>query len=744
MLTKNLVLMGGGHSHAIALKLWGMNRLPNVRLTLISNVSHTPYSGMLPAYVAGFYTFDETHIDLRRLTEFAHVQFYHDEAIGLDLENNRVICAKHPPVAFDYLSIDIGSTPATSTVLGASNYAIPAKPVPHFLKAWDHILNKVEKLSDRPLSITIVGGGAGGVELALNMQSHLYKILKNPDLLTLHLFQRGNTLLPYHNTWVSKRLEHLLIKRNIQLHLGETVSQITPNQEQYTVKCESRLSVQSDHIFWVTQADSPAWIKQSKLALDTRGFILVNHTLQSCSHPYIFATGDIATIENDPRPKAGVFAVRQGKPLFENLQRIIQDKPLKNYFPQKQYLSLIGTGDKSAIASWWKLGFHSPLLWTWKDYIDCKFMQNFEDLPLMDSEERSDNTKSSLDKTATMLCAGCGSKVGHSVLDQVFNRLNIEKSSDTLIGLDTPDDAAVVRVSANHLRVYTLDFFRSLINDPFIFGQIVTHHCLSDIFAMGATPKTALAMVTLPYAKDKISEEILYQLLSGSLKALHISQTDLIGGHTTQGEDLSFGLSCQGIIYPDKILTKKGMKSEQVLILTKALGIGTLFAANMRYQAKGRWIDNAIDSMLLSNQIATEIFLQNGATACTDITGFGLLGHLIEMMLASSVSVQLNLASIPILDGAIAAVEQGFFSSLHPSNLQFSRYVINAPNFQTSPLYSLLFDPQTSGGLLASIPLKNANTCLQQLQQAGYLSSRIIGHVKNDTKPVSVEMMNDE
>lgn len=384
---QNLVLIGGGHSHAIALKLWGMNPLPGVRLTLISDVSQTPYSGMLPGYVAGFYSFAETHINLPPLARFAGAELYEDRAISLDLANQKVICANHPAIAFDILSIDIGSTPTTTSVIGATEYAIPAKPVPQFLAAWHQILERVSHHPEQPLIIAIVGGGAGGVELALNMQSRLHTILREAgqpfENISLHIFHSHSQLLPHHNVWVSRQLEKILSARGIVLHLRENVKEICHNLAQkdfYKIICQSGLEVVANKIIWVTQASAPNWLKASGLTTDSCGFILVRDTLQTKSHPHIFAAGDIATMENYNCPKAGVFAVRQGKPLLENIQRLILGKSLKPYIPQKHYLSLIGTGDKNAIASWSVFGWRSPLLWSWKDQIDRQFMKRFSEL----------------------------------------------------------------------------------------------------------------------------------------------------------------------------------------------------------------------------------------------------------------------------------------------------------------------------------------------------------------------------
>ncbi|HEY9651633.1 MAG TPA: selenide, water dikinase SelD [Coleofasciculaceae cyanobacterium] len=742
-IVKDLVLVGGGHTHAIALRMFGMTPLPGVRLTLITDVSHTPYSGMLPGHVAGFYHFDECHIDLRRLAGFAQAQLYCDRAVGLDLENNRVICANRPPIVFDLLSIDIGSTPATINVPGANEYAIPAKPVPQFLAKWNQLIEEFAQNPEQPISIGLVGGGAGGVELAMTMQRRLYQILNTKELplyrLQIHLFHRGTELLPGHSSWVRRHLQEILHNRGIQLHLGESVCEVLPDK----IRCESGLVVGCNSTFWVTQASAPSWIRDSGLKTNSDGFILVGDTLQSLSHPHVFAAGDIATMVNYPRPKAGVFAVRQGKPLFQNLQRCLQLEPLKSYKPQKWYLSLIGTGDREAIASWGALGWRSRLLWRWKDHIDRKFMNRFSHLPEMSGVSGQVSVVSSQELPTAdkiMRCSGCGSKVGSTTLERVLQRLQINhqftESDDILVGLGTPDDAAVVRVPANRFMVHTVDYFRSLINDPYVFGQISTNHCLSDIFAMGATPQSALAIATIPYATEAKVEETLYQLLSGAMTVLNQAQTPLVGGHTTEGAELALGLSCNGLVDPNRLLKKSGMKPGQVLILTKALGTGTLFAAQMRYQAKGRWIDDAVQSMLLSNQKAATVFIEHGATACTDITGFGLLGHLMEMVKASDVAVELDLEAIPMLDGAIETVQMGMTSSLQPQNLRAAYFISNLSEVSHAAKYPILFDPQTSGGLLGAIASEQADSCLMALRTIGYSHSQIIGRVTPRAKGV--------
>ncbi|SKB11361.1 Ankyrin (fragment) [Planktothrix sp. PCC 11201] len=375
---KKLVLIGGGHSHAIALKQLGINPLSNVELTLISDVIQTPYSGMLPGYIAGFYSFDQCHIDLPSLAEFAQAKLYIDSAIGLDLAKNQVICKNNAPIPFDILSIDIGSTPKTSTIPGAIKYTIPVKPISQFLQYWDQLIQEIKQNPQEKIRLAIVGGGAGGVELALNIHSHLMQIYQqfNQPLnqLELHLIHSGNRLL---SERLSQKVETILRNRDIHVHLNQTVNQIEQNQVKI-ISCTSGLTLECDRIFWVTQASASPWVQETGLTTDQRGFILVNHYLQSISHPQVFAAGDIATMVNYPRPKAGGFAVRQGQPLFENLKQSLQEKPLKPFIPQKEFLILIGTGDKKAIASKGGLNLGpNSLFWRWKDYIDQKFMKQF-------------------------------------------------------------------------------------------------------------------------------------------------------------------------------------------------------------------------------------------------------------------------------------------------------------------------------------------------------------------------------
>ncbi|MGB7247727.1 MAG: selenide, water dikinase SelD [Phormidesmis sp.] len=748
-IAKDLVLVGGGHSHALVLRQMGMKPWPaDIRLTLITNLADTPYSGMLPCHIAGLYDFDTAHIDLRPLTRFAGCRLMMDEMIGLDSDRQKVLCRHHPPIAYDVLSIDIGSTPTKSHIPGAAEHAIPAKPVPALLRAWANYLETLEQAlaenSHTVATLSIVGGGVGGVEMAFAMQARLCELMKslgkNPSQqVAIHIFQRGPHLAKGRNWLTQRKVERLCKARQIFVHTRESVCEVSAG----AVRCESGLVVKCDRTFWVTNASAPTWLADSGLALTDDGFLAVEDTLQTRSHANIFAAGDVATMVNHPRPKAGVFAVRQGPPLYKNLKRYVTGQPLKPFTPQRRYLNIIDTDTETAIASWGPFAVHARWCRQWKNHIDQTFMALFSDFPAMPPTAFSSPSSVA---PPSMHCAGCGSKVSQPVLTRALNRIRTDAGHEAsyeashhddwpyrdhiYAGLNEPDDAAIIKVPAGKLAVHSLDYFTALVDDPFIFGQICVNHCLSDLFAMGATSHSVLALATIPYGTDAIQEERLYQLLSGASVALAESKTFLVGGHTTEGPALSMGISCNGWIEADHIWRKSGMQPGQSLILTKALGTGSLFAADQQRQAKGRWIEAAIDSMLQSNRAAADCLRQHGATACTDVTGFGLAGHLLEMIAASNVSVDLYLNAIAPLPGVSTTLKNGIVSSLHERNRQSAMPAVQAHvTHTTTPLFQLLFDPQTAGGLLASLPSEQSEACLTALRRLGYSNSRCVGTV---------------
>ena len=737
---KDLVLIGGGHSHVTVLKQFGMQPLPGVRLTLICRDVHTPYSGMLPGFVAGHYDYDDIHIDLGPLARFAGARLYHDEVIGLDPVNRRVRCKNRPDVSYDVLSINTGSTPDFSQMPGAEKFVVPVKPINNFLSRWQRLVSRV--LEARGVArIGVVGAGAGGVELTLAMQRRLEQLCREAGFsaqLSFHLFSRTDSILPTHNQRVQTTFRRLLADRGVNVHAPCRVTRLWENG----LGCEDGSAHELEEILWVTNAAAPCWPADAGLAVDAQGFIHVNDALQSVSHGDIFAAGDVAAVETHAREKAGVFAVRQGPPLARNLRRVLLGQPPQPFTPQKQWLSLISTGDKYAVASRGKWFLKGRLIWRWKDWIDRRFMDKFNVLPEMPQAPRVDLAPGLADAEAmreisamAMRCGGCGAKVGATTLDRALAQLHPVRRNDVLVGLDHPDDAAVVEVPSRKVMVHTVDFFRALVDDPYVFGKIAAQHSLGDIFAMGAEGQTALAIATVPYGLEEKTEDTLSQMLQGAEEVLHDAGVALVGGHTSEGAELSLGFAINGLADPAELQRKSGMQPGNLLILTKPLGTGTLFAADMRLKAKGRWISAALASMLLSNREAAACLRRYGVTACTDVTGFGLLGHLVEMTRASQVGACLDLSRLPILDGAEETVAAGIFSTLQPQNVRLRRAIRDIDAAAKAPRYPLLFDPQTAGGLLASVPEGQAAACVSELRALGYEQAAVIGTVlQNDER----------
>jgi selenide,water dikinase len=648
-------------------------------------------------------------------------------------------------VSYDLLSINTGSRPRTIDVPGALEHAYPVKPIDRWLRDWQALQERVLH-SDADFRVVVVGGGAGGVELALSTQyrlrARLLEVGGEKGRLHYELFTDGPDILPTHNAGVRRRFERVLGERGIAVHPNSRVTAVGANG----VHLEDGGFRPADAVLWVTYAAAPEWPRRSGLAVDAEGFIAVDANLRSLSHPEIFAAGDVASLP-DPRPKSGVFAVRQGPVLTANLRRALAGRPLKPYRPQRNFLGLISTGDAYAVASRGNWSWEGRLLWTWKDWIDRRFMRRFSELPEMASESgpefgRIADAEAIRELSAlAMRCGGCGAKVGSTVLSRVINRLPVRQRDDVLIGLDSPDDAAVFEVPAGKVMVQSVDYFRAFVDDPYTFGRIAANHALGDIFAMGAEAQSALAIATVPYGRERVVEQTLADVMSGALDTLQPTGAALAGGHSSEGAELAFGLTVNGLIAKDALLRKGGMQPGDVLILTKPIGTGTLFAADMRGKAKGRWVDAAIASMLVSNQAAAACVHRHGATACTDVTGFGLLGHLVEMTRASDVDVQLELAAVPLLDGAEETVAAGILSSLQPQNVRLRRAVRDPEALSHHAHFPLLFDPQTAGGLLAAIPGDAASACLAELRRSGCPHAAIIGRVasrSDDAAPIQV------
>jgi selenide,water dikinase len=718
---RELVLVGGGHAHALALRMLAMRPIQGLRITLISPVSHTPYSGMLPGLVAGHYRFEETHIDLSRLCQWAGVRFIAAEVTGLDPTRRSLTLAGRPAIEYDLLSLDIGSQPELDSVPGAREHAVPVKPVAGLWRRWQDLEARLDAGGDVNPRIAVVGGGAGGVELALAMAQRLQR---RP--VAIGLWCAAPEILQYYNRRARAAVMDALAGQGVSVHLNARVASVQPG----CLSLEGGRDAPFDELFWCTGAAAAPWVAASGLSTDRGGFLQVRDTLQALDDDRIFAAGDIATQVNHPRPKAGVFAVRQGPVLAHNLRALLLGRPLRAHRPQRRFLSLVSLGARRATADKGPFSATGAWVWRWKDRIDRKFMDRFTDLPTS-MPIRHWGRLPEADVASQLPCGGCGAKVGAPVLAEVLAELAAEHPGQCTGG-EGAEDVALIPASGRV--VQSIDLLREMVGDPYVMGRIAANHALSDLYASGARPVSALAAVILPFGGAAIQRRDLRQLLAGALAEFIAAGCSLAGGHSMQGRELSLGFAVNGVSLAadGRLLGKRGLRPGDRLVLTKPLGTGALFAAAMQLAADGRHIAAATENMLVSNGPAAELALANKASACTDITGFGLLGHLLEM-LTEDLGASLRLDALPALDGALAAMEAGIFSTAHPANAA-AGCAVELRRGVDDVLPELLYDPQTSGGLLIGVEAGHAEQLCGQLRQAGYTAVRVIGEV---TRPGS-------
>ncbi|GAB4267798.1 MAG: hypothetical protein Kow0013_18110 [Pararhodobacter sp.] len=705
-LTRDLVLVGGGHAHALVLLRWAMDPLPGVRLTVIDPNPTAPYTGMLPGHIAGHYTRDSLEMNLVALCRHAGARLILGRAEGLDPDARRIHVAERPPIAYDVASVDIGISSDLPSLPGFTEHAIAAKPLGGYSERWARFVAAVEAGRAQP-SVAILGAGVGGVELALAMD---HRLRAHPGR-RITLIERGSAL-PHLGTRARASLLRRLEALGIALHEGETPARVDASG----VTLQSGTRIEAALTLGAAGSRPQAWLARTGLHL-TDGFITVGPTLASTSHPEVFAAGDCAHMAASPRPKAGVFAVRQAPILLHNLRAALSGGTARRYRPQRDYLKLISLGDRAALADKWGLPLQGAWLWRVKDRIDRKFMRMFHHLPAMHAPALPAPHALGLREALgdKPMCGGCGSKVGPDALRAALAGLGVGDGVDLGVG----DDAAVLRIG-DQRQVIATDHLRAFTEDPWLMARIATVHALGDVWAMGATPQAALASLILPRQSEALQSRTLAEIMDAITRTLKDAGARLAGGHTTQGAELTIGLTVTGIAGA-RVLTKGGARPGEALILTKPLGSGTLLAAEMAKAADGRAIA-ALWPYLTQPQGRAAAILAPHASAMTDVTGFGLAGHLDEMARAGGVGARISLADVPLFEGAEACAAAGVASTLAPANRAALIGRIAAP---ATPRAALLFDPQTAGGLLASVPEDRAEALVAALLDAGYTAARI-------------------
>jgi selenide,water dikinase len=712
--------------------MWKMHPISDAQLVCISNFPTATYSGMMPGVLAGQYPPAAMEIDLVRLCQSAGARLIVDEVTGLDTENQTIEFRNRPALSYQILSIGVGSKPTfAGAEVAKDSCLIAVKPMQTFLERLDGKLDALTESSSsndqkhKKIRIVVVGGGIGSIEIAFAMKRRLRDQDRSFEIgLVTGSEKVGAGLTDSTKASVKEQLQ----SHGIDTHCGQRVAEV----HQKSVRLADGKQIDADIVIWATSAVAPELLGLFDLDKDAKGFISTKPTLQSVSNDRVFAVGDSGTIVKSQTAKAGVFAVRQGKILWKNILQLIQDKPLVEYHPQKKFLKLINTADGKSIAEYGNRTFHSPWAWKLKNRIDSKFVAMYQDYTLMPM-------KMSNDSESEMRCLGCGGKIGSQILSAVLDELEVPPHEDVVIGLENPDDAAVIRTHGNQVTV-TTDFFASPMNDPYLVGRIACLNSISDCFVMGAQPTAALAMVQLPFLHPRAQLQFMRELMAGSIEELKRCGATIVGGHSIEGPRLTIGFTVMGRqLVPAK--TKGMLNVGDQLILTKPLGTGVMLAALMQCQMAGLNYQPLVDAMLKSNQIALPLITDHVVSGITDVTGFGLAGHLAEMLNASNKSARIAMRDIPILPGCQELIEQNIESTLAPDN----RAVIEKIGFSGIDVGSRktasLFDPQTSGGLLFGVAEANSTKVLKFLADNGFDDSAVIGEVVANQNRPSIEIV---
>lgn len=323
--------------------------------------------------------------------------------------------------------------------------------------------------------------------------------------------------------------------------------------------------------------------------------------------------------------------------------------------------------------------------------------------------------------------AGCAAKIGPGVLAEVVGRLPSAVDENLIVGVETADDAAVYRVSDEVALIQTVDFFPPMVDDPYTFGQIAAANALSDVYAMGGEPRLALNVVAFP---NCLGAEVLGEILAGGASKVQEAGAVLAGGHSINDEEPKYGLCVSGFVHPDRIWKNGGAQAGDVLLLTKPLGVGLINTAVKAGMASAEAEKKAVESMSCLNKMAMEVLREAEVHSCTDVTGFGLTGHALETSRASKASLVIETKKLEVLPDALFYASMGLVPEGTYRNKEFNKKDVRIEEQVDEALEDLVFDPQTSGGLLVSLPGRDAEMVLRKLEQAGYpLKAGIVGFV---------------
>ena len=678
--TKQLVLIGGGHANVQVLKKLSMNRIKGLHTILISEHFEATYSGMTPGYIHKDFSKEEISIDLQRLCFNAGATFIKDKVVKIDNNYQKLELHNLPSVHYDVLSINTGSISSTEGIkIENSSRCFLVKPISLLVKN----LSKIDQIiKNKKNKIAIIGGGVASYELAFSL-SRRYE--NNLEITIL-----GKNILKEKN--LNKKTKKNLKK--ISNYLG-----IKEIQGEVVLISETHLTLKNGDIFEYdislvsSGADIENWLSKSNFKKDKNGFIAVNNNLLSTNDKNVFVTGDACSIENNFRPKSGVMAVRQGQVLKENIFYKLTGRPLIKFRPQKNWLYLIGTYKNYALLNYFFLSFHARWCWKLKVWIDKNFINKFKFAENQNMTKKNFELENS--KDIKMYCQGCGSKVSKSTLVDYIRKINDN--------VDLTDSAIINNNSSEILQTIDhIKLFSSL--NPFDFGKISYLHSQNDILSAGGIVKSLSVSIGVPFSENFIEKFYLEYFMEGIKSEADKDKCVISSGHSYQSRESGITLTLNGEI--ENIATKNSAKEGDLIYLSKPLGTGYLLAAYFKNSEmlSSNDFEKIIKNLKMGNLFAVNSARSSGCQTMTDISGYGLSSHLIDICSSSDLSSKLIINKNILINSNLDLLEI-FQSTGFENNYKSTNEFIEIS--ENHPLKNILYDPQTNGPILMAIENNN-------------------------------------
>ena len=677
---KQLVLIGGGHANVQVLKKLCKDNIRGLHTILISEHFEAIYSGMTPGFIHKDYNKEAISIDLQRLCFNAGATFIRDKVIKLDTNHRELQLQNLPPVNYDLLSINTGSISNTKKInIENSSKCFFVKPISSLVKN----LSKIDQIvKNKKNKIVIVGGGVASYELAFSLKRR-YEI-------PLEITILGKKILNEKN--LNKKTKNSLKKIAENLSIREYAGEVISISEKY-LTLNNGDKIDCDISLVSTGASIETWLLESNLIKDEKGFIKVNNNLLSINEKNVFVTGDACNIENKPKPKSGVMAVRHGEILKENIFLKLTGKNLIKFKPQKNWLYLIGTYKNYALLNYFFISLHNRWCWKLKVWIDKSFIKKFKFTNNQQMTKRNLELEN-FEKTK-MYCQGCGSKVSKKTLINY-----IKKTSENIYLKDSSivnNKSLQILQTIDHIKL-----FSSL--NPFDFGKISYLHSQNDILAAGGEVKSLSVSLSVPFSENSVEKFYLEYFMEGIKFEADKSGCIISSGHSYQSQEPGITLTLNGEIKSN--VSKNSAKTGDLIYLSRPLGTGYLIAAyfNNSEMLSGSDFEEILNNLKKENFFAVNSAINSGSQTMTDISGFGLSSHLIDICLSSNLSSELNLSHEILINSNIDLLKMFKSTGFKNNHESSGEYIKISKNH---PLKNILFDPQTNGPMLIAINKQN-------------------------------------